>query len=203
MHSAAWDKSCNWEGKTVAVIGTGSSAIQMVPQIQKTAKHMTAFMRSVTWISPALGAGGDDKDEKSDNTDKNTTGTTNKSNAEAEGKKEAEEQAEEISQHFFTDEEKQRFKDDPEYHLQYRKKIESAINNIFEMYIKDSEASKGAQENMVKEMNRRIGPGHEELKSKLIPSWPPGCRRITPGDGYLEALVKPSEFFFSLNEYGY
>ncbi len=42
-------------------------------------------------------------------------------------------------------------------------------------------------------MYRRIGPGHEELKEKLIPSWPPGCRRITPGDGYLEALVQPSK----------
>lgn len=157
---------------------------------------MTAFMRSVTWISPALGPGGDDKDE---NTDKDTTGTTSKSNAAAEDKKEAGEQAEETSQHFFTDEEKQRFKDDPEYHLQYRKKIESAIHTTFEMYIKDSEASKGAQKNMVEEMNRRIGPGHEELKSRLIPSWPPGCRRITPGDGYLEALVKPSEQFNMLN----
>ncbi|KAE9965383.1 hypothetical protein BLS_007682 [Venturia inaequalis] len=175
MHSAAWDSSCDWEGKTVAVIGTGSSSIQIVPQIQKTAKHMTAFMRSVTWISPALGPGGDDKDE---NTDKDTTGTTSKSNAAAEDKKEAGEQAEETSQHFFTDEEKQRFKDDPEYHLQYRKKIESAIHTTFEMYIKDSEASKGAQKNMVEEMNRRIGPGHEELKSRLIPSWPPDVTTV-------------------------
>lgn len=45
---------------------------------------------------------------------------------------------------------------------------------------------------MLQEMHRRIGPGHEELKEKLIPSWPPGCRRITPGDRYLEALVAPN-----------
>lgn len=51
---------------------------------------------------------------------------------------------------------------------------------------------------MLQEMHRRIGPGHEELKEKLIPSWPPGCRRITPGDRYLEALVAPSESFDSL-----
>ncbi|KIX04808.1 uncharacterized protein Z518_05679 [Rhinocladiella mackenziei CBS 650.93] len=35
-----------------------------------------------------------------------------------------------------------------------------------------------------------IGPGHEELKKRLIPLWPPGCRRITPGEGYLEALIQ-------------
>jgi cation diffusion facilitator CzcD-associated flavoprotein CzcO len=40
------------------------------------------------------------------------------------------------------------------------------------------------------EMYRRLGPGHDELKERLIPKWPPGCRRLTPGDGYLEALVK-------------
>ena len=41
-------------------------------------------------------------------------------------------------------------------------------------------------------MHRRIGEGHEELKKHMIPKWAPGCRRITPGDGYLEALVQPN-----------
>lgn len=35
--------------KRVAVIGTGSSAIQIVPQVQKVARHVVSFMRSVTW----------------------------------------------------------------------------------------------------------------------------------------------------------
>src|SRR5947209_17515931 len=41
-------------------------------------------------------------------------------------------------------------------------------------------------------MHRRMGPGHEELKERIIPKWAPGCRRISPGDGYLEALVQPN-----------
>lgn len=45
---------------------------------------------------------------------------------------------------------------------------------------------------ITKEMNRRMGEGHEELKANIIPSWSPGCRRISPGDGYLEALVSPN-----------
>lgn len=45
---------------------------------------------------------------------------------------------------------------------------------------------------ITEEMNRRIGPGHEKLKEFIIPNWAPGCRRISPGDGYLEALVKPN-----------
>lgn len=96
------------------------------------------------------------------------------------------------AQYFFTEEEKQRFRDDPEFHLAYRKKLESAVNNLFEMFLKGSTTSQDAEKLMRAEMHRRIGPGHDELKEKLIPSWPPGCRRITPGDGYLEALVQPS-----------
>lgn len=34
-----------------------------------------------------------------------------------------------------------------------------------------------------------MGPGKEDLKKFLIPTWAPGCRRISPADGYLEALV--------------
>ncbi|EXJ56038.1 hypothetical protein A1O7_08969 [Cladophialophora yegresii CBS 114405] len=177
LHSANWDPSVSWEGKNVAVIGTGSSAIQMVPQIQKTAKHLTSFMRSVTWISPPVGAAALEQEK-----------TKSVKNASGEPVKEAEPAA----QYYYTEEEKQRFKDDPEYHLLYRRKLESSVNNLFDMFIADSEISKQAQQQMRSEMERRLGPGHEELKSRLIPSWPPGCRRITPGDGYLEALVQPN-----------
>ena len=45
---------------------------------------------------------------------------------------------------------------------------------------------------ITKEMFRRMGPGHEKLKEFIIPKWSPGCRRISPGDGYLEALVQPN-----------
>jgi cation diffusion facilitator CzcD-associated flavoprotein CzcO len=37
-----------------------------------------------------------------------------------------------------------------------------------------------------------MGEGHEDLKKFIIPKWAPGCRRISPGDGYLEALVQPN-----------
>lgn len=43
------------------------------------------------------------------------------------------------------------------------------------MFIRGSETSKAAEASMRAEMLARIGPGHEELKEKLIPSWPPGC----------------------------
>ena len=50
--------------------------------------------------------------------------------------------------------------------------------------------SNAFQDIITKEMNRRMVPGNEELKKFIIPNRSPGCRRIPPGDGYLEALVK-------------
>src|ERR1700754_488855 len=60
------------------------------------------------------------------------------------------------------------------------------------MYKQGSELSNMFRAVITAEMNRRMGPGHEELKKFIIPKWAPGCRRISPGDGYLEALVKPN-----------
>jgi cation diffusion facilitator CzcD-associated flavoprotein CzcO len=39
-------------GKRVAVVGTGASAIQFVPAIQPTVRHMTVFQRTPPWIMP-------------------------------------------------------------------------------------------------------------------------------------------------------
>jgi hypothetical protein len=58
------------------------------------------------------------------------------------------------------------------------------------MYQKGSDMNNHFRDVITKEMNRRMGPGHEKLKSFIIPKWSPGCRRISPGDGYLEALVQ-------------
>ncbi|KAJ6166733.1 hypothetical protein N7470_002180 [Penicillium chermesinum] len=55
LHSAAWDESIDLTGKHVGLIGNGSSGIQILPQVQKVAKHVTTFIREPTWVSPTLG----------------------------------------------------------------------------------------------------------------------------------------------------
>ena len=60
------------------------------------------------------------------------------------------------------------------------------------MYKQNSPLSNTFREVITAEMHRRMGPGHDELKKFIIPTWSPGCRRISPGDGYLEALVAPN-----------
>jgi len=56
MHSAKWDHHVDFKGKTVGVIGTGSTSVQIVPELQKIAKHVDVYMRSPTWISPPFGS---------------------------------------------------------------------------------------------------------------------------------------------------
>lgn len=56
MHSAAWDTDYDFTNKRVAVIGNGSSSIQIVPSLQKVeGTDLKVFMRSRTWISSRFG----------------------------------------------------------------------------------------------------------------------------------------------------
>ncbi|MFI6900466.1 flavin-containing monooxygenase [Nonomuraea sp. NPDC050394] len=50
FHSSAWDHSADLAGKRVAVIGTGASAIQFVPQIAPLARELLLFQRTPPWI---------------------------------------------------------------------------------------------------------------------------------------------------------
>ncbi|MGZ3427725.1 MAG: flavin-containing monooxygenase [Polyangia bacterium] len=52
FHSAQWDHDYDLDGRTVAVIGTGASAIQFVPQIQPRVGRMHLFQRTPPWIVP-------------------------------------------------------------------------------------------------------------------------------------------------------
>jgi cation diffusion facilitator CzcD-associated flavoprotein CzcO len=52
FHSAQWDRSCALSGQRVAVIGTGASAIQFIPQIAEQADQVHIFQRTPPWIHP-------------------------------------------------------------------------------------------------------------------------------------------------------
>ncbi len=52
FHTAQWDHTVDLVGKRVAVIGTGASSIQVVPEVAKIAGHLTVFQRSAPWIVP-------------------------------------------------------------------------------------------------------------------------------------------------------
>ncbi|AEF40377.1 flavin-containing monooxygenase [Hoyosella subflava] len=52
FHSARWDHGYDIAGKRVAIIGTGASAIQFVPEIQPLVEHFVLFQRTAPWILP-------------------------------------------------------------------------------------------------------------------------------------------------------
>lgn len=155
-HSASW-KDFDWKEKKVAVIGSGSSAIQIVPELQPIVGELKAFIRSPTWIAPSLGF-----------VDPKNEGPKN---------------------FHYTEVQKRKFREDPDEFLRYRKQIESDMNRTFDTFLKDSEKQQSAREIFAKIMKARLG-GDEDLAEKLTPKWGVGCRRLTPGENFLETLVK-------------
>ncbi|WP_406000327.1 flavin-containing monooxygenase [Streptomyces sp. NBC_00829] len=54
FHSARWNHDYDLSGKRVAMIGTGASAIQIVPAIQPKAEKLTLFQRTPPWVMPRM-----------------------------------------------------------------------------------------------------------------------------------------------------
>jgi cation diffusion facilitator CzcD-associated flavoprotein CzcO len=52
FHTAHWDHSQDLTGRNVAMVGTGASAIQTVPQIQPLVNRLTIFQRTAPWVVP-------------------------------------------------------------------------------------------------------------------------------------------------------
>jgi cation diffusion facilitator CzcD-associated flavoprotein CzcO len=52
FHTARWNHDRDLTGRRVAVIGTGASAIQTVPNIQPIVEHLTVFQRTPPWVMP-------------------------------------------------------------------------------------------------------------------------------------------------------
>ena len=54
FHSARWDHDYDLRGKRVAMVGTGASAIQIVPAIQPEVGRLTLFQRTPPWVMPRV-----------------------------------------------------------------------------------------------------------------------------------------------------
>lgn len=54
IHSARWDDNYDFTGKRVAVIGTGASAIQIIPELVKQAEFVKVFQRTPGWVLPRV-----------------------------------------------------------------------------------------------------------------------------------------------------
>ncbi|KAH8695551.1 hypothetical protein BGW36DRAFT_418250 [Talaromyces proteolyticus] len=162
IHSARWDQSYDFTGKRVACIGIGSSAIQIVPQLSKVVQSMDCYVRSQTWISPAPGI---------------NEPTANDPDMDEE--------------YNFSQKALELFKD-PEYLRAYRSALMDRRLANYNRSLADSEGQKEAQELFRQSMTARLGNSDKGKKAAelLMPSFPLGCRRLTPGPGFLEAIVQ-------------
>ena len=52
FHSARWNHDFDWRGKRIGVIGTGSTAIQIVGAIVEEVEHLSLFQRTAQWVMP-------------------------------------------------------------------------------------------------------------------------------------------------------
>ncbi|KAG9505080.1 hypothetical protein J7337_002046 [Fusarium musae] len=153
VHTAAWDTSLDWSGKRVAIIGNGSSAVQVLPQMQPTAAKIVNYARSPLWISSAF----------------------------------ASEFTPEGKNFTYTDQEIQAFKDDEGMLFKLRHSIEHSFNKFFKVSLKDSPEQKQAFQFFKAKMEEALN--HDPvLCAKLIPTFQVGCRRLSPGENYLQAL---------------
>lgn len=95
-----------------------------------------------------------------------------------------------FEQHSYTEQEKQDFATKPGHLLGWRKETESNVNNIYSMFLNGSKLQETTKRRVTLQMQARITK--PELQGKLIPEWSFGCRRMTPGINYLEALQAPN-----------
>lgn len=154
VHSAAWDPAIDWTGKRVALIGNGSSGIQIMPKVQQAAKHVVTYIRNPTWIAPSM-------------------------------------VSEDGKPPMYTNEYQQHLRENPQELRDLRRGIESHVNRFFLMLLKGTPEQVAVQEETTAVMKQRLGD-NPDLHDKLIPKWQLGCRRLTLGEGYLEALQKPN-----------
>ncbi|GAB7353336.1 hypothetical protein MBLNU459_g3826t2 [Dothideomycetes sp. NU459] len=154
LHSAIWPKEASLKGETVALIGNGSTGIQILPAILEDVAKVYVFIRNPTWVTAGLAQrfAGPDGSNK-----------------------------------FFTKEQLDHWAKNPEEYLLYRKEIEDELNVRFRLYIKNSATQNAAKKFSVDQMKRKLAE-KPYLSDQLIPEFPVGCRRPTPGNGYLEAL---------------
>jgi cation diffusion facilitator CzcD-associated flavoprotein CzcO len=54
LRSAAWDHSVSLDGKRVAIVGTGASAVQIIPLIARRAGRLDVYQRTPIWVGPKI-----------------------------------------------------------------------------------------------------------------------------------------------------
>jgi len=162
LHTANWDDNFDPTGLKVAVLGYGSTGVQITPAIQPIVKQLDHYVRGKVWVPPGGGTNTEELIERG------------------------------VENNFDHDlAERKYFSENPKAYLQFRRKQEAYCNNVQKIFFRDTEASveftKFLDSNL-KESTRKKPWLYEALK----PDYPPGCRRLIMGQIWLEKMQEPN-----------
>ncbi|KAL2802551.1 cyclohexanone monooxygenase [Aspergillus granulosus] len=167
-HTANWDPAIDWKSKRVAVIGVGSSGVQVVPELVKGASALTVFIRTTQWIVPP--AAFQDLRVFPDDPAKSAKPAP-------------------AGKHFYTEDEKALFRSDPEKFLAYRKAVDGIMQERFPIFLRHHPLH-AATIPMIKEQVQKQFGERQDLAHMFTPDFSPGCRRPTPAEGFAQALAQ-------------
>ncbi|KIW16980.1 hypothetical protein PV08_04171 [Exophiala spinifera] len=159
-HSGRYDESIDLRDKRVLVIGIGSSGTQIVPSILDNVKHIHLVARSKTWITGGIGANWVEPNAK-----------------------------EALGNFYYSEKTKQRFAEDPEAYLRYIKSIDTEMSHRFRMYLNGTPEFYAAINRCAQTFYTKLANKPELVEALLPRNFAVGCRRATPGIGFLEALA--------------
>jgi cation diffusion facilitator CzcD-associated flavoprotein CzcO len=165
IHPARWDHSVDLSGKKVAVIGNGSSALQIIPAIFDQVESLDNYVRSKTWITS--GFGGDLVPVEGVHETRGAGGVN----------------------FSYTKEDMTKFREDKDYYTKYERALRDALACLHLITFKGSPLADGAQQSTAGLM-RSKSLKKPEIAEAIIPDWAIGCRRLTPGTPYIEALCE-------------
>ena len=147
MHSSRWDHSVRLEGARVAVLGTGSTASQLIPELARVASQVYSVQRSPTWILP--------KPDRS-----------------------------------YTRRERWIFAHLPFAKKLYRTRLWLRSESNISVIENGSEKTQEFTAIALGMLEKTVGD--EDLRRKLTPNHPMGCKRLVFSSDYLPALTRPN-----------
>jgi cation diffusion facilitator CzcD-associated flavoprotein CzcO len=149
FHSARWDHGVPLAGKRVGVIGTGSSAVQIVSALIDQVKQLSLFQRTPQWITPI----------------ENTP---------------------------FSEEEKARFREDPDAIMAIRSEVSTMYIDGFSNHLSDMNSPQLQMIHEFCKAHLESSVKDPELREKLRPDYRAGCKRLVLSGAFYDAIQRPN-----------
>ena len=189
IHSGIWPKRpVDYAGKRVAIIGTGSSGMQMTPVIARTAAHLTVFQRTPNYSVPAANAPVSDEEDR---------------RVKATYRARREQAANSPSGLGFTPNKKSALEATPEEREAVYEEAWNRLGFGFALAYFDILLSQGANDTASDFVQRKIGEAIDDpvLRAKLTPTgFPFGTRRPSVDSGYFQAFNRANVELADLRE---